>query len=338
MTNNKVKVGIVGLGYAGKIHLEILSSLKNVCVLAVSDRDQKLTRQIAIQYNATPCFDFDSLLSSGIEVLYVCTPNAYHAQQTLGAIASGIHVFSEKPMALNLNDARRITMALNEKNNIKYSVGFNRRFSPVYRIAHELLRTEKIEPYVSCVKSVRGGSFVPPWVVDAEISGGFLYDSLVHVVDLIEYLLGSIDTVYCVSNSKVYKGVMDEFVCIFSLSEGNICSLVATCHATWSYPWERFEIIGKHSCLSIEETNTIRYSLGLNKKDKEYNYSHLSNLVKAGYEYQDKSFVRWILGTKTHDVDQNVGLRSLQILEAMSCSATRREPIEVKHISKNPSD
>ena len=320
---------MVGLGFIGKIHLDVLSSLNNIIIQAVFDRDQKLTKSIGTLYNAKCCNGFDDLLRSNIDVLYICTPNIYHSMQAISGIEEGIHVFSEKPMATNIIDAEKIIDILEKNPHIKYSVGFNRRFSPVYRKIHTLIRKKNIIPYVSCIKSVRGGLFTPSWVKETDISGGFIYDSLVHVVDLIEYLLGAIKEVYCNAISNVYKDQWDDFVCIFKLNGKRLCTLMSSAHATWSTPWERFEIIGAHSFIMSEEMERVYYSPGIDVGDQIFDYNQFPVPIRWGYKEENEAFINAIYGNKTPVCNQCIGFRAIQICEAISKSARRNKAISV---------
>lgn len=80
-----------------------------------------------------------------------------------------------------------------------YQVGLNRRFAPVYKYAKELITAGDITPYLAHIKMNRGELKNPPWVSDTSITGGFLYESTFHLLDMCRFLMGEVDTChdYC---------------------------------------------------------------------------------------------------------------------------------------------
>ena len=132
-----VKWGIVGLGgmgdrFAAAVRATSRQRLAAVC----AGRDGARGRAFAERHTASAFFtDFETLLAdTGVDVVYIATPNALHASQTLLALEAGKHVLVEKPMALSLGDAREMEAAAVAHGRV-LGVGFHLRHHPVHREA-----------------------------------------------------------------------------------------------------------------------------------------------------------------------------------------------------------
>ena len=129
----KIGVGIIGSGHAGSVHAQVLSTDSRVRLIGVADVNKDSAEALAAKNGARSYDDHTALIKEdSIEAVFITSPNALHAGHALYAIRHGKHVFSEKPMTTSTADARRILDALKESH-VKYQVGHNRRFWPVYK-------------------------------------------------------------------------------------------------------------------------------------------------------------------------------------------------------------
>src|SRR5205085_413848 len=128
------------------------------------------------------------LLDSGVNAVYVTTPNTQHAPTVLAALARNVHVFSEKPMATSLTDAAQIRTAAGQSTAI-YQPGHNRRFAPAYQFLKAQI-AEGFQPYLANAKQNDGDWLTPPWITNLALTGGFLYESSVHLLDMLRWLMG----------------------------------------------------------------------------------------------------------------------------------------------------
>ena len=145
-----------------------------------------------------------------IDAIDVTAPSNYHKPIVLEAIANGKHVFCEKPLALNLADAREMLEAA-KKAGIKHQIGFNYRFAPAIKLAKKLID----EGRIGKIYHFRGRylqdwiinpEFPMVWRLDKSICGsGTLGDLGAHVIDLAAYLVGDIAEVTGMSKTFVKK-------------------------------------------------------------------------------------------------------------------------------------
>ena len=101
------KVGIIGVGYVGSIHLEKFSCIDGVCITAISDVDSAKVREAKLKFNVKSTYsDHRSLLEkANLDLVVICVANHLHHDLTIEALELGHNVLCEKPMALNLKDS-----------------------------------------------------------------------------------------------------------------------------------------------------------------------------------------------------------------------------------------
>ena len=135
-----IKIGIVGLGRIGKVHLfNIQQLISGASVIAACSRSEK-SLEYAKQYSVKGLFtSFDDMLSEGgIDAVIIASPTALHFEHLKLAIAAGKHIFCEKPIDLSIENVKEIKSLL-DANPVKFMVGFNRRYDPnVLKIKKEL--------------------------------------------------------------------------------------------------------------------------------------------------------------------------------------------------------
>jgi len=321
----KVGIGIVGAGYAGNVHAENLSKNPGVELMAICESRPDDARLFSNRYGAKIYTDYRELLSdTEIDAVYITTPNYLHAQQAIAAMEKGKNVFSEKPMATSLGEAREV-LNVAGRAGVKYQIGLSRRFWPVYKYVKGLIDDGALNPYLADVKMSRGELRKPSWVSDEKVSGGFLYESVLHILDLIRWLMGDIDTVYCEAKSSVYTQ-LDDFAIILKTADRKMASITSSAHATWVFPFERVELYGDHSCVITEEMAKVTYSSGLEKEVEIRDFSQLPRNRSWGFEEEDGLFVDSILYDKKITVDEIEAYKSIELVEACYGSARKGGP------------
>ena len=200
-----LKVGLTGLGFMGWIHWLAYQKIEEVQVVAVCEADQqKLTGDwTSIQGNFGPpgqqvdlsgvatYSDFDEMLANEqLDYVDICLPPGLHCPFAVNAAKAGVNVFSEKPMALRLEDCQKMVDACAE-NKVLLMVGHVLPFFKEYTYALDLIRSGKFG-------KVTGGFFKrvisePTWLphfFDPDRVGGPMLDLHVHDAHLIRLLFG----------------------------------------------------------------------------------------------------------------------------------------------------
>ena len=125
-----IKIGVVGAGHLGKIHLKLLNSSKRFQLMGFYDTDLKISKELSDK-EGYKCFsNLDNMLDN-VEAIDIVSPTSTHYNIAKQAILSNKHVFIEKPITNNVDHAKDI-IQLSKKNNIIGQVGHVERFNPAY--------------------------------------------------------------------------------------------------------------------------------------------------------------------------------------------------------------
>jgi myo-inositol 2-dehydrogenase/D-chiro-inositol 1-dehydrogenase len=322
-----VKVGILGGGFIGRIHALNLKRDKRVELVGIADVVPAVARRLAEEVEARAYQSLEELLDAGAEAIYVCTPNVHHVEPVLQALAAGAHVFSEKPMATSLDGARRILEASRQARGI-YQLGFNRRFSNVYKFAKRLIEEGRIRPLVAQMKHNRGELQQPPWTGDPKITGGYLYETPIHLFDMGRFLFGDVEEVVGWARQSVY-GEPDGFVLLFRFRSGVVASVTSVAHTSWLFPYERVEIYGEHQMVVTEELERAAYSPGPRGEAQAIDCFHMPFEEKWGYVEEDRLFVDAVLGERPPAVTAEDGYRATELVEAVYQATREGRPVRL---------
>lgn len=190
-----LKVGLVGCGRAcTDLHLPALAGLDGVEVVALADVDRDRLARVADEH-LVPCRYHDSrqlVDDSAIDIVGVCVPVGAHVEVALQALDVDRHVFVEKPVALNLEDASRL-VERSASSGRKVMVGHNLRFHRLVGSARTLL-ARRVLGRVDTVQTVWTTDIalrdeLPIWRRSRSSGGGVLFEMAVHHFDLVGHLL-----------------------------------------------------------------------------------------------------------------------------------------------------
>ncbi len=134
-----LKAGVLGAGHLGKIHLKLLNQSEHYTLIGFYDASAEVRKSISEQFGYT-AFDSEEALIAACDVVDIVTPSTYHYAGAEKAIKAGKHVFIEKPIANDLEEAEKI-LALAQEYNIKGQVGHVERFNPAFMAVSEMIDT-----------------------------------------------------------------------------------------------------------------------------------------------------------------------------------------------------
>jgi myo-inositol 2-dehydrogenase/D-chiro-inositol 1-dehydrogenase len=324
-----IEVGVVGLGTQAQNHLAVLSKDPRVRIAGVADIITSLSESTAKRYECNHYQNFVDLIESEkLDAVYVVTPNVYHYEALNYALSKRLNVFCEKPMVTQLAHARDLATKLSDSS-VVFQVGHNRRFAPVYKKLRQLLASESIKPYMVITKLVTGELQRPAWGADPKISGGHLFDTTIHMLDLIRWLFAEVVEVTCRAEANVYTMIENDFWINLKLSSGLQASIFSSGHASWMPPFERVEVIGDHACVITEELNRISYTLALDTPIHVEEFHHLPQTATWGVEEEDRLFVDAITLNKTPPVTVKDGFKAIEMIEACYRSAHSGKPVQL---------
>ena len=315
-----LRIGFLGAGFIAGIHAEVLARDPRVSVHAVIDPDLQRVTTFALNTGAAVVPSLDDLLGE-VDALYICTPNALHADVAIHALDAGVSVFSEKPMATSLDDARAVLDASQRARGV-YQAGFNRRFAGVYRELKHRLASGDVVLSSALLKMNRGELRRPAWTGDPLVSGGFLYETPIHMLDLTRYLFGEPVEVVCRARATVYDQ-LDDFSMLFTFESGASAVFATSAHATWLFPFERVEVYGEHAAIVTEEMERITFSTGDQQAALTLDFAQQPRDERWGYIEADGRFVDAICGVGEPAVSAAEAFATTQLVER--CYAAARE-------------
>lgn len=266
-------VGMVGYGFIGKVHTvsyldmpfyykPMPAKLKMVGVVSSPLADaQEGIQQAGFEF-ATENYK-DLLDRKDIDIIEVCTPNLYHKDIIIDSLNAGKHVICEKPLAMNLAEAKEILDAANSHLELISQVTFNYRYAPVVMKARQLINDGFLgRPYSARISYLHAGNVDPNrptyWKIQKQFcGGGSSYDLASHVIDITRFLLGDFKKVFSKleifvkkrpvagkPDEKMRVDVDDLSLMMFEMENGLVGILEASKVATGANDEIRVEIHG----------------------------------------------------------------------------------------------
>lgn len=309
----RIKIGFLGAGYIAGVHASILARDERVRITAVHDVVKNRANQLARGAGARVAHSVAEVLAT-CDALYITTPNTKHTELAVLAVEERKHVFCEKPMATSLAEARRIVNKTEQSDRV-FQVGHNRRFAPVYAELKRML-TETHQAHSAHVKMNRGELLNPEWVGDPKTTGGFLYETTVHMFDMLRFLFGEVATVQAAGTSHEYAET-DDFSMLFKFENGLHATLASSADASWLFPFERVEVFCHHATIVTREMESLVYSEGLDGANVERSMHQLSKEDKWGYAQEDRAFVDSIVNGTSAAVTAIDGYKSVELVSAV---------------------
>lgn len=207
----KIRIGVAGLGFIGPIHIEALRRIPGLEIVSVhhhNDAVKTKAEQLGVERYYQ---DYDTFLSSDhLDCVHICTPNFLHFEMAKKALAKGLHVVCEKPLATKISEAEEL-VALAKSTNRVNAVQFNVRYYPLIR-QMKMMR-EKGE--LGTIHTVLG-SYLQDWLfyetdynwrLEPKKLGESraIADIGSHLMDLLEYITGLKITAVMADFNTVHK-------------------------------------------------------------------------------------------------------------------------------------
>ncbi|HEY3108765.1 MAG TPA: Gfo/Idh/MocA family oxidoreductase [Chloroflexota bacterium] len=233
MANQRVRVGIIGAGWAGRAHARFYKRVPFVDVVGWADVVPGKAAEAAAEAGVPPTGVFEDyhqmLQQLELDAVSVCTFNMGHRQPTIDALAAGKHVLLEKPMAATLADAQAIVRAWEERSDRILMVGFQPDFSAENQAARQIVETGALGDiyYAEAVThrrwNIPGGNFVKR----ATAGAGTLADTGVYAIHTALWLMGdprpvSVSAITGNPLIKGFKGVKQTFAGPWSAADVDV--------------------------------------------------------------------------------------------------------------------
>ncbi len=261
----KIRVGIIGAGRQGYIHSRnIMFRLRNraelVCLSDINlDAANKLVESLGI-YSIDVYDDFRNITArEDIDAVIIASSSDTHEEIITDACQAGKHIFCEKPIAIDLPTIDKL-LRIVEKADVKFMVGFNRRFDPTFKRVRE--HVEKGDIGTPQILTITSRDPAPPHLEYLKTSGGIFFDCTVHDFDMARYLMADeVAEIYATGNILVDDrvrelGDLDTTMVTLKFKGGSVASINNSRQAVYGYD-QRVEVFGsKGSVQAYNETPT----------------------------------------------------------------------------------
>ncbi len=325
----KIRIGIIGAGFIARVHASVLARDERCHVAAVYDVVPECAERLASSHNATAVANIPELLERS-DAVFITTPNTQHVSLAITSIETGKHVFCEKPLATSIADAERVFKKADERRAV-FQVGHNRRFAPVYATLKQML-SETHPPHSAHVKMNRGELLKPEWTGNPAVTGGFLYETPIHMFDMMRFLFGEVESLHAAGSTHEYKEV-DDFSVLLKFVNGMHATLATAADASWLFPFERVEVFTHHGTIVTREMESLTYSTGLAGDFTEQTMQQLPREEKWGYVQEDRAFIDAIVNGAEPPVTAFDGLMSVKLVEAVYKSVRSGSAVTIRQVS-----
>jgi phthalate 4,5-cis-dihydrodiol dehydrogenase len=191
---SKLKVGVVGLGRAFSLMLPAFSEDPRVELVAAADPRAEARAQFKADFGGDVFDSAEELCArSGIDVVYIATPQQFHAANAIVAASFGKHILVEKPMAVSLEECRAMIAAA-AKAGVRLIVGHSHSFDAPILKARQIIDSGVLGP-VRMIAALNYTDFVyrprRPEELDTSTGGGVVFNQAPHQIDVVRLLAGS---------------------------------------------------------------------------------------------------------------------------------------------------
>ena len=333
INDRKIRMAIVGCGRISKNHFgSIEKHQENIELVAICDTNPAVLKEHEERYKVPAYRSLESMLESeDLDIVTLCTPSGIHPMQTEMIAARGVHVMTEKPMATRWTDGVAMVKACDRANVRLFVVKQNRRNSTL-----QLLKRAVQEKRFGQIKMVHLNVFwtrpqeyydQAKWRGTWELDGGAFMNQASHYVDLVDWLIGPVDSIQAMTSTTRDIEVEDTGVLNIKWRNGALGSMAVT---MLTYPKNlegSITILGDKGSVKVGgvAVNDIQLWDFEDKKDYDKDVANANyettSVYGFGHPLYYKNVIDVLRGEAEPETDGREGLKSLELLIAAYLSA-----------------
>lgn len=341
--------GMIGCGMIAEFHTRAIAEIPGARVAAVYNRTEPNAKKIA-ELAGGDCriyHDLDAMLADpDVDVVSVCTPSGAHLDPAVKAARAGKHVVVEKPLEITLPRCDAIIAACDESG-VRLCTIFPSRFSEANLALKTAIDTGRFgrlamgDTYVKWWRTQEyydSGGWRGTWDLDG---GGALMNQAIHNVDLIQWLMGDVDSVFAMTANRAHERieVEDTAVAVLRFKNGALGVIEA---ATSAYPGllKRTEIHGDRGSARVEQDDVTLWEFQQKVPSDAILHARIAAPVGSkagasdprgishlGHRDQLSDFLLAIDEGRSPFIDGREGRKSVEIIRAIYQSAKTGQPI-----------
>ncbi|QBJ92981.1 dehydrogenase [Streptomyces seoulensis] len=322
-----MRIGVIGTGRIGAIHANTLSRHREVGSLILTDSDPLRAQELAHRLGETAAPGVDEVFHWGVDAVVITTATAAHAELIGRAARSGLPVFCEKPIALDLPGTLHALAEVAAAGTV-LQMGFQRRFDAGYVGAREAVRSGRLGR-LHTVRALTSDQSPPPreWL---PLSGGLFRDTLIHDFDILRWVTGrEVTDVYATGSDAgppMFReaGDVDTGAALLTLDDGTLATATATRLNGAGYD-VRMELSGELDTVvvGLDDRTPIASTEPTGPPPADKPWPGFLERFGTAYESELCAFVDVVRGERPNPCDGRQALQALRIAEA--CEISRRE-------------
>ena len=328
-----LRVGVVGLGGHGLLHLDVLTHMPGVTVAAVCSRTPERAAEVADRYSIADTYrDVAAMVEqTALDAVFVCTEDDRHLGPTMTALRAGLDVFVEKPISVDLAEARSMVSEA-ERRRRRLMVGHVVRFDPRYAIVKERIASGAM----GRVATVYGRRNQSRALLDRYRYASRMFTTGIHDVDIILwYLEGRKPVEVYMKTQSVHGKGDDVFWGMVTMDDGSLGIVETSWILPESVPWGKqflLEVMGSEAT-AIVETPGAGFSLWSADPHDSANYVYwpvVHGAVSGALRDEDAYFVRCLReGLLVEMPRPEDAIRALELSHAFLRSAEEGRPLRL---------
>jgi predicted dehydrogenase len=317
----------------GGLHGRNLAGRRDVKVEAICSLEGAQALSDRLTGGKAPVFtDFDAMLKAvELDVLYVCLPPGQHSGQEEKAARRGIHIFMEKPIAIEPRRAASIVRAI-EKAGVVSQVGYMSRFGPAVKKLKKMID----DGSAGCPTLFQARYFCnalhSPWWRDVEQSGGQVLEQVIHTYDAALHLFGDVKTVSGLAENLCHTDVdgytvEDTSAALLRFANGALGSIVGSNCAVpmeWTSEWR---VVCENVTVLFKSPNEAEFVRTKGGKAKRVAHAKEADI----YLEETRNFLAAVRGTQTAMSPVRDGLKGVKVTSAVLRSAAQGgKPVPIR--------
>lgn len=334
-----VKVGIIGAGRIGRVHITSITTrvpnakIKTVADPFLSEETADWAKSMGVEKTTK---DYKEIIEDPeIDAVLICSSTDTHSPISVEAIKAGKHVFCEKPIDHDVEKIMEVIKAL-EGTNLKYQVGFNRRFDHNFQSLQEAVAQGKVgTPQIIKITS---RDPEPPGIDYVKVSGGMFLDMTIHDFDMVRFLAGcDAEEVYVQSANLVdpaigEAGDVDTAVITLKMENGAIAVIDNCRKAVYGYD-QRAEVFGSEgmAAISNDSQSNMVVSNAQGVTGEKPMFFFLERYMDA-YGKEIAAFIDAIENDKETPLNVYDGLKPVLMGLAAKKSSQEHRPVKISEI------
>ena len=311
-------IALFGAGRIGYVHAKTIFSHSRLNLYSITDVNLKSAEKLALDFNTKVLSEEEVFLDKKVDGFLIASSTNTHFHLLKKASSTKKKVFCEKPIDLNLENAKKVVEII-QKDNSKVMMGFNRRFDKNFHT----LRNSLIKGEIGSVEQIiiTSRDPAPPPIEYVKVSGGLFKDMSIHDIDMACFLMNDRPRKVTARGSALVDKTLEEInhidiaTLILEFEHGKQVIINNNRRAVYGYD-QRIEVIGSKGMLQAENIleNTVIKSTSQSIESKKPLYFFLERYTQA-YESILDEFVEVLKDEKEPSPNEKDGLLALQIAE-----------------------